>query len=497
MLSVNSKTGNVVLGASDVGAYTTGEVDAIAADKVDKVAGKGLSTEDFTTTEQTKLSGIEAGAQVNTITGVKGNSENSYRTGNVNLTPANIGAVPTSRTVNSKALSSNITLSASDVSAVPTSRTINDKPLSSDVTLVPSDIGAVPAARTVNSKALSSDITLSASDVGAVPTTREVNGHALSSDVTITASDVGLGNVDNTADADKPVSTATQTALDGKVDTTTTVNGHALSSNVSVTASDVGLGNVDNTSDMDKPVSTAVAAVTGDLSNLTTTAQTSLVAAINELDSDKQDSLTFDSIPTADSNNPVLSKGIKSYIDTAISNYWKTVYPVGAIYISTSSTSPQTLFGGTWTAINNRFLVAQGSSYTAGNTGGNASVSYTPAGSVGSHTLTTSEIPAHTHGSKGGTGWISGHNDANGGWFYQADGTILKANPNVNGYYYTTANIGRTTGAASFGGFKVETGHTHTSVGSGGGHNHGFTGTAATIATVPPYLAVYVWQRTA
>lgn len=54
------------------------------------------------------------------VSGVKGNSESSYRTGNVNLTPANIGAVPTSRTVNSKALSSNITLTASDVSALPT-----------------------------------------------------------------------------------------------------------------------------------------------------------------------------------------------------------------------------------------------------------------------------------------------------------------------------------------------------------------------------------------
>ena len=37
----------------------------------------------------------------------------------------------------------------------------------------------------------------------------------------VTASQVGLGNVDNTADADKPVSTATQTALDGKEDSLT------------------------------------------------------------------------------------------------------------------------------------------------------------------------------------------------------------------------------------------------------------------------------------
>lgn len=59
--------------------------------KVDKVSGKGLSTNDYTTDEKNKLAEIAAGAQVNTITGVKGNAESSYRTGNVNITPANIG----------------------------------------------------------------------------------------------------------------------------------------------------------------------------------------------------------------------------------------------------------------------------------------------------------------------------------------------------------------------------------------------------------------------
>lgn len=42
-------------------------------DKVDKETGKGLSTNDYTTAEQTKLSGIEAGAEVNTIEGIKVN----------------------------------------------------------------------------------------------------------------------------------------------------------------------------------------------------------------------------------------------------------------------------------------------------------------------------------------------------------------------------------------------------------------------------------------
>ena len=88
---------------------------------------------------------------------------------NLGVTPSNIGAVPTSRTVNGKALSSNITLSASDVSAVPTTRTVNNKALSSDITLSANDVSAVPTTRTVNGKALSSNITITASDIGAAP----------------------------------------------------------------------------------------------------------------------------------------------------------------------------------------------------------------------------------------------------------------------------------------------------------------------------------------
>lgn len=56
--------------------------------------------------------------------------------------------------------------------------------------------------------------------LGGVPTSRTVAGHALASDVTLAKGDVGLGNVDNTSDANKLISTATQTALDGKIATT-------------------------------------------------------------------------------------------------------------------------------------------------------------------------------------------------------------------------------------------------------------------------------------
>lgn len=70
----------------------------------------------------------------------------------------------------------------------------------------------------------------------------------------ITAAMVGLGNVNNTSDSAKPISTAQQTALDLKAPIanptfTGTIGG--------ITASMVGLGNVSNTSDVNKPVSTA------------------------------------------------------------------------------------------------------------------------------------------------------------------------------------------------------------------------------------------------
>lgn len=55
---------------------------------------------------------------------------------------SNLGAVPTTRTINSKVLSSNVTLSASDVGAVPTTRTVNSKALSSNITLSAADVGA-------------------------------------------------------------------------------------------------------------------------------------------------------------------------------------------------------------------------------------------------------------------------------------------------------------------------------------------------------------------
>ena len=77
----------------------------------------------------------------------------------------------------------------------------------------------------------------------------------------VTQDDVGLGNVDNTSDANKPISTATQAALDGKEPTITAglssqyYRGDKTWQTLDKTA--VGLANVDTTSDANKPVSTA------------------------------------------------------------------------------------------------------------------------------------------------------------------------------------------------------------------------------------------------
>lgn len=55
----------------------------------------------------------------------------------------------------------------------------------------------------------------------------------------VTKAQVGLGNVDNTSDLNKPISTATQNALNTKVSNTREINGYSLSSDITLTASDV------------------------------------------------------------------------------------------------------------------------------------------------------------------------------------------------------------------------------------------------------------------
>lgn len=61
-------------------------------------------------------------------------------------------------------------------------------------------------------------------------------------------------------------------------------------------------------------------------------------------------------------------------------------FPIGAIYISITSINPATYFGGTWEQIKDVFLLACGTKYKNGTTGGEEN-----------HTLTINEIPYHSH----------------------------------------------------------------------------------------------------
>ena len=70
----------------------------------------------------------------------------------------------------------------------------------------------------------------------------------------------------------------------------------------------------------------------------------------------------------------------------SLENIINIVYPIGSIYFSVNSVSPQTLFGGEWTQIKDTFLLACGNSYVNGVTGGEVN-----------HTLTVSEMPSHGH----------------------------------------------------------------------------------------------------
>ncbi len=91
---------------------------------------------------------------------------------------------------------------ASDVGAVPTSRTVNSKPLSSDIVLNAADINAIDASllgqangvATLNSSNKLVQMPTSA-DVGAVPTDRTINGIELSSNITLSTKEIGEKNI--------------------------------------------------------------------------------------------------------------------------------------------------------------------------------------------------------------------------------------------------------------------------------------------------------------
>lgn len=98
-------------------------------------------------------------------------------------------------------------------------------------------------------------------------------------------------------------------------------------------------------------------------------------------------------------------------------NLGQVMYPVGAYFFSNNSTSPSSLFGGTWAAVDaGRFICAAGSGYDAGAQGGASSV-----------TLSAAQMPAHTHGMSRA---ITNNGTAQGYWLLQW-GNTSKPNGNL------------------------------------------------------------------
>lgn len=110
------------------------------------------------------------------------------------------------------------------------------------VNLNANDVNAVPTSRTINGKALSSDITLTYDDVGARPDTWVPT----LSDLGITATASELNKLDGATVTTQEinyldgVSSNIQTQLNGKVPTSRTINGQALTRNITLDAADVG-----------------------------------------------------------------------------------------------------------------------------------------------------------------------------------------------------------------------------------------------------------------
>lgn len=168
------------------------------------------------------------------------------------------------------------------------------------------------------------------------------------------------------------------------------------------------------------------------------------------------------------------------------------IYPVGSIYLSTSSTNPSSLFGGTWEQIKDKFLIGAGNSYSGGDTGGSATHTHTNP-TTGSTTLTVDQIPGHTH--TRGTMNITGGYNVYWSTVNAPSGAFYGTNPTKNGseqgggsttQYYDTIN---------FDASRTWSGNT-SSTGGGQGHTHTMGNTGST-SNIPPYLAVYMWKRTA
>lgn len=169
------------------------------------------------------------------------------------------------------------------------------------------------------------------------------------------------------------------------------------------------------------------------------------------------DELTFSLyIDTKNSSFATRSKGVHITIESlGLSEpLLNLIHPIGSLYMSRYSTSPATLFGGTWQQIKDVFPLAAGDTYTAGDTGGEAT-----------HILTIDEMPSHNH-----TSQIAINNGGNLGFRY----ALTQQNRGNEDWSKDEATPGN---EVSFGNLPT---------GGGQAHNN-----------MPPYKAYYMWERIA
>ena len=144
----------------------------------------------------------------------------------------------------------------------------------------------------------------------------------------VTAEQIGLGNVDNTADKDKPISTATQKAIDdAKAANNTALDNHANRTDNphKVTKDQVGLGNVNNTADINKPVSVAQQNALDTLSNSLNTAINNHVGNTNNPHQVTKEQVDLGKVDnTSDLEKPI-SVATQNAISEVVSNLDKHI----------------------------------------------------------------------------------------------------------------------------------------------------------------------------
>ena len=207
-----------------------------------------------------------------------------------------------------------------------------------------------------------------------------------------------------------------------------------------------------------------------------------------------------------------------------IMNMLNKVYPVGSIYMSVNNSNPATLFGGTWEEIQGKFLLGRSTAHAAGSTGGEET-----------HTLTSDEMPAHTHNGPSHTHTGPSHTHTGPSHTHTIAShthTATTASAGAHSHLINRSKVaaaGTARYAAQYNSTTKETtgtttagAHTHTVTVNGSGElttaasgtgvtgasgtgDTGASGTGATSSTgggtahnnMPPYLAVYMWKRTA